>query len=157
MMNSLVKIGLALLLPVAAVVAVVVASNQPGQIDSRQRVVQAYVQYRDKALSKSLVVGEYIHARLPQNFQAALSKLSYSDTPYYQTTQRTNTNYPGQIPLPYPPNDVWCVKLSSADPAAPTAILVALHQDIYNADWVVHEMTDPATVLSAVGCKFSVQ
>ena len=156
-MNSLVKIGLVLLLPVAAVVAVIVASNRPGQIDPRQQVVQAYVQYREKSLSKPLVVGEYLQARLPQNFQAAMSKLSYGDTPYYQTTQRTNTDYPGQMPLPYPPNEVWCVKLSSADPAAPTAILVALHQDIYNADWVVHEMTDPATVLPAVGCKFSVQ
>ncbi len=156
-MNHLAKIGLALLLPIAAVVAVIVASNRPGQIDSRQQAVQAYVQFREKSWSKPVAVGEYTQARLPQDFQADMSKLSFGDTPYYQTTQRTNPSYPGQKPLPYPPSDLWCVKLISADPAAPPAIIVGLHQDIYNASWVVHEMTDPATVLAAVGCKFSVQ
>ena len=156
-MNRVSKVGLALLLPAVAVFALVLANNRSDQLDPRQQVVQAYVQYRGKSLSRPLVVSEYTEARLPQNFQATLSKISYGDTPYYQTTQRTNTNYPGQKPLPYPPTDLWCVKLSSADPSAPTAIVVALHQDMYNADWVVHEVIDPAAVLPAVGCKFSVQ
>ncbi len=156
-MKRVPKIGLALLLPGLAILAVVLANNRPDQLDPRQRVVQAYVQYRGKSLSRPLGIGEYTEARLPQNFQASLSKISYGDTPYYQTTQRTNTRYPGQKPLPYPPSDLWCVKLSSADPAAPSVIVVALHQDIYNADWVVHELTDQAKVLPTVGCKFSVQ
>ena len=156
-MKRVSKIGLALLLPAVAILVVILANNRSDQLDPRQRVVQAYIQYREKSLSRPLVVGEYTEARLPQNFQATLSKISYGDTPYYQTTQRTNTSYPGQKPLPYPPNDLWCIKLSSAAPAAPAVIVVALHQDMYNADWVVHEVTEPATVLPAVGCEFSTQ
>ncbi len=60
-------------------------------------------------------------------------------------------------PLPYPPNDVWCAKLGSPDPDAPTVVLAVLHQDMYNAEWVVHEVTDPAAALRAVGCQFSNQ
>jgi hypothetical protein len=157
MMSNLLKIALALMLPAAALIVVVSANNRPDQPDLRQQAVQAYVQYREKSLSKPIAVGEYTQARLPQNLQAGMSKLSYGDTPYYQTTQRTNTVYPGQKPLPYPPNDLWCVKVISADPQAPQAVVVALHQDIYNADWVVHEVTDPEAVLSAVGCQFTSQ
>ena len=63
----------------------------------------------------------------------------------------------GSRPMPYPPNDLWCAQLSSPDPTAPTVVLAGLHQDMYNAEWVVHEVTDPATVLPAIGCQFSTQ
>ena len=51
------------------------------------------------------------------------------------------------MPMPYPPNDLWCAQLSSPDPAAPKVVLAGLHQDMYNAEWIVHEVTDPAAVL----------
>ena len=156
-MNRVSKIGLALLVPAVAVLVVVLVNNRSDQLDPRQQVVQAYVQYRGKSLSQPLVVGEYTEARLPQNFRPIMSELSYGDTPYYQTTQRTNTNYPGQKPLPYPPTDLWCVQLLTPDPTAPKVVLAALHQDIYNAEWIVHEVTDPETVMAAVGCIFSTQ
>ena len=62
--------------------------------------------------------------------------------------------YGGGKPMPYPPNDLWCAQLSSPDPAAPKVVVAGLHQDIYNAEWIVHEVTDPETVLSSVGCEF---
>jgi hypothetical protein len=92
---------------------------------------------------------------VPADFQADMSKASFSNTPYYETDCRFNPDYAGSKPMPFPPNDLWCVKVISADPKVPQAIVVALHQDIYNADWVVHEVTDPEAVLSAVGCQFS--
>ncbi len=70
----------------------------------------------------------------------------------------TRTEYWGSSkPIPYPPNDLWCAQLSSSDPAAPKVVVAGLHQDIYNAEWIVHEVTDPATVLSKIGCEFSGQ
>jgi hypothetical protein len=63
----------------------------------------------------------------------------------------------GGKPMPYPPNDLWCAQLSSPDPAAPKVVLAGLHQDMYNAEWIVHEVTDPATVLPAIGCQFAGQ
>jgi hypothetical protein len=154
MMNSLVKIGLAVLLPAVTVVAVLLVNNRPEQPDPRQQEVQTYLHCRSAAYSQTLQIGEWVQARLPQKFQADMSKASFSDTPYYETDCRFNPDYAGYKPMPYPPNDLWCVKVISADPQAPTAIVVALHQDIYNADWVVHEVTDPASVLPAVGCPF---
>lgn len=156
-MNSLVKIGLALILPAAAIVVMLIANNQPDQLDPRQREVQTYLHCRSSAYSDTVRIGEYVQARLPQNFQAEMSKASFSNTPYYKTDCRFNPDRAGYKPMPYPPNDLWCVKINSTDPDAPLAIVVALHQDIYNADWVVHEMTDPEAVLSAVGCRFSKQ
>ena len=156
-MNSLVKIGLAVLLPVMAVAAVWQANNRPDQPDARHQEVQTYLYCRSRTYSATLQIGEYVQARLPQNFTVDMSKASFSNTPYYETDCRFNPDYAGYKPMPYPPNDLWCIKVSSADPKAPRVIVVALHQDIYNADWVVHEVTDPEAVLGAVGCKFSTQ
>ena len=153
-MNSVWKIGLALLLPALAVVVILVANQQSSQLDPRRQEVQAYLHCRSAEFTPTLRVGDYVPARLPQKFQANMSKASFSNTPYYQTTCRFNPEYAGYKPLPYPPNELYCMKVSSADPTAPAAIVIALHQDIYNADWVVHEVTDPATVLPAVGCPF---
>jgi hypothetical protein len=156
MMNSLIKIGLAVLIPAAAIVLMLVASNRPDQPDPRQQELQTYLQCRSKTYTQPLQLGESVQARLPQNFTADMSKASFSNTPYYETDCRFNPEYGGYKPMPYPPNDLWCVKINSTDPDAPQAIVVALHQDIYNADWVVHEVSDPA-VLQKVGCQFADQ
>jgi hypothetical protein len=153
-MSSLLKIGLALLLSTATIIVVMSANNRPDQPDPRQQEVQTYLLCRSGVYSQPLLIGTYVQARLPQNFQADMSKASFSNTPHYETDCRFNPDYGGYKPMPYPPNDLWCVKLISADPKAPKAIVVAQHQDIYNADWVVHEVTDPKTVLPAVGCPF---
>lgn len=75
--------------------------------------------------------------------------------PTRPTTKPEHVGYAAGRPVPYPPNDLWCVQLTGADSAAPKVILVALHQDIFNAEWIVHEVTDPETVLATVGCQFS--
>jgi hypothetical protein len=154
-MNSLVKIGFAVLLPLAAIIAVVVIGNRSDQPDPRRQELQTYLHCRSQTYTQPLQLGDSVQARLPQNFRADMSKASFSNTPYYATDCRFNPDYAGYKPMPYPPNDLWCVKVFSADPKAPKAIVVALHQDIYNADWVVHELTDPEAVLAAVGCHFS--
>ncbi len=60
-------------------------------------------------------------------------------------------------PLAYPPEDLWCVQLRSADPAIPKVVVFALHQDAYTAQWRVHKLNDVDAVLTAVGCQFSAQ
>jgi hypothetical protein len=121
MMNSLAKIGLAVLLPVVAVVVVLLVSNRPDQQDPRRQEVQTYLYCRSVTYSQTLQIGEWVQARLPQKFQADMSKASFSDTPYYETDCRFNPDYAGYKPMPYPPNDLWCVKVISADPKAPKA------------------------------------
>jgi hypothetical protein len=45
----------------------------------------------------------------------------------------------GQVPLPYPPEDLWCVLMNPAA-AAPKSVFLALHGDIFVDAWVVHEL-----------------
>ncbi len=153
-MNRLLSIVLVLALPLAAVIIIVLSGDRPGSPTSIGTLVGDFVY---PFIDHGVAVKEYVQARLPQNFRTEMSSSSYGNTPYYVTTHRANPDYPGQKPLPYPPNDVWCVKLTSTDPLTPQVVLLALHQDIYNADWVMHEVNDPEAVLAAVGCKFAVQ
>lgn len=59
--------------------------------------------------------------------------------------------------LPYPPKEVWCVVLKGGEPGA-RVIFVALHSDLYNAAWIVHEpdgapgSRELAGALSEIGC-----
>jgi hypothetical protein len=69
-------------------------------------------------------------ARCPYNMSASLSRARFGDDVYYGRT------------LPYPPQRVRCVLLErrySASRVTHQVLLVALHQDLYHADWVVHE------------------
>lgn len=176
-MSRLLKVLLALSLPIVAVV-VLLLNVRSGEPDLRQQAVRTYVFFKRTTMTQSLTIGQYVWASMPQNFNAKMSGDSYGNATYYQTAHRfgqtaqphltfplsatlpstaTQSGYDGGMPIPYPPTELWCVQLSSPDPAAPKVVLAALHQDIYNAEWIVHEVTDPATVLPAVGCQFSNQ
>jgi hypothetical protein len=71
------------------------------------------------------------------------------------------------IPLPYPPKELWCLSLQQEKPSESntssegiTLVIVALHQDLYNADYIIHEIALETAggienkVLAAVGCTF---
>ncbi len=175
-MSRSLKVFLALCLPVLAVLLVLLTARSE-QPDLRQQAVQSYVFFKRATMTQSLTIGQYVWASMPQNFRADMSRDSYSDSYYYQTAhlygQVAQVTFPLSVtlpstvtqmgyyaagmPIPYPPTDLWCVQLISPDPTGPKVVLAALHQDIYNAEWIVHEVTNPAIVLPAVGCKFQVQ
>ena len=178
-MNRLLRVILVLSLPAMAIVALVISNKRANPGPSYASAVAAYAMFQRSTMSRPLTITQSAEARLPQNFQVSMSKASFGESVYYKTTNRyygtnesswagvgmptktpapvTAYDYRPTMPIPYPPNDLWCVQLTSPDPAVPKAILVALHQDIYNAEWIVHEVTDPEAVLAAVGCKFSAQ
>jgi hypothetical protein len=65
----------------------------------------------------------------------------------------------GQVgtPLPYPPQEVWCVLVDTA--AGQQVILLALHhREPYQTDWIIHQqLTDPSPsgwidLLNLLGC-----
>lgn len=70
----------------------------------------------------------------------------------------SDTSVGSRAPLPFPPTDVWCVLLTSVRPPAGQIVLVALHADLYSADWIVHKGPDDASsvqghhLLSTLGC-----
>ena len=126
------------------------------------------------AVGQDVVIEQYVEASLPRRLQRDMTKAWFRRFIPYSTTQPSPlgqpisgtdliitypvepfVGYPSS--LPYPPEDLWCVRLKSIDPAVPQVVLIALHQDMYTAHWTVHEPIDVEAVLAAVGCHFSNQ
>jgi hypothetical protein len=181
-MNHLIRVILVLCLATAAVAALIISNNHANPRPAHELAVEEYVAYRRSTTIPTLTIKQVVEARMPQNFRPDMSKISFGYSIYYETGQRYNERpnvnvWPITVsaqpvtmtattvltltrsgkPMPYPPNDLWCAQLSSPDPAAPKVVLAGLHQDMYNAEWIVHEVTDPDTVLPAIGCQFSTQ
>jgi hypothetical protein len=99
-------------------------------------------------------------AAQPSNFSASMSVETYSDSALFQTSSGSGTSYSAELePLPYPPEQVMCVLLQ--DGGQLQLVYVALHNNLYNADWVVHISSDPwgsqaiQFNLSSIGCSIS--
>lgn len=91
-----------------------------------------------------------LRAPLPQNFTQALSQTSFGNNFYFQSDDGYGKP-PGGKPLPYPPTTLWCLQLTYAD-APPRVILLALHEDLYNAEWIIHDIDPSSKTLSRIGC-----
>jgi hypothetical protein len=165
-------VALALVALVAATGYVLLGRGMP---DNARAQLDQYLAYR-YPLSPAPAIGSAVQAIRPWFFKADDSGASYGDTVYYGPTVHIGrqaapirfpsttpadlaTYYGGQRPLPYPPQDVWCVRLDVAEPGS-AIIVVALHQDLYGADWIVHELpgtwsdADRTAALSEWGCGF---
>ena len=94
-----------------------------------------------------------------------MSYASHGDSVYYRTDYGYGKRGRGPRPLPFPPQEVWCVllgrEIDSGDDAtdtSPSVVFVALHLDMYNADEIIHEAAqDPfseqyASDLALLGC-----
>jgi hypothetical protein len=166
MMNRLLRVILVLSLPAIAIVALVISNNRANPSPSYAAAAAAYAMYQRLTMLRPLTITQYTEARLPQNFEASMSKASFGESVYYRTTNRyygtdesswvgvgmptktpasaTTYDYRPTMPIPYPPNELWCVQLTSPDPAVSKAIVVhCIRTFIMRV--IVHEMTDPAT------------
>ncbi len=93
-----------------------------------------------------------LRAKTPLNFSEEMSLISYADSVYFRTTNGYESDTSGLKPLPYPPDDIWCIKTTYAE--IPFRIVVlALHSDLYNADWIVHDIGASVRVLEQIGCE----
>ncbi len=163
-----------LVLATAIVVAVLIAREQMLPSEA-QTALNEYVFYRQSLPSESAIVERVVRAALPSHFTADMSSASYGSSNFYHTTHdyrepiavdlsnsaiiTPSVQYVGASrPIPFPPVDVWCVLLKPANSSLPQVVFISLHQDLYNADWLVHE--PPADLgpralndkLAAVGC-----
>jgi hypothetical protein len=175
---------LAFLLVLAAMAAVlggVVATNMvpmAGLPANAQSALERYLRYQQIRAAPTLSVAQEQHASRPWNLTPAMSGATYSDGPYFQTSHDYEPDGQAGIPLsatvplsptgllarggslralPYPPTDLWCVLLRrGSEPGV--IVLLALHTDLYGAEWVVHEgVAAPdgvgASLLAALGCQ----
>jgi len=135
-----------------------------------QAALDKYLAYKNVSLGEGLSVKSIVKATKPGGLTQDVSFAVYGDSVFYQTdvdyqkpsvdakaTDSLATD--GRRPLPYPPEEVWCAVLTRNAEAPQSGVaFVSLHQDIYNADWVVHEVgPDPfvpasVQVASDLGC-----
>jgi hypothetical protein len=174
-MKRLLAAIVAVLLPTGLVFGVLWATSKPGLPAAAQARLSQYLQNPTTVSQQPYRVQQISQASQPWNFNADTSGPSFGDSVIFQTTHNqfgpppawplgtmTSGSSPGSMqgaqPLPYPPRELWCVRLARATSGETRIIFVALHEDLYNADWIVHEAPPSATGddlvqdLSAVGC-----
>lgn len=170
------KRTLALTVPLLIFVAVLVPmiAGENGFPTGAQSALDQYLLYRQRIHGNTIQAQLIVHARQPWNFIQDMSAAAIGDSARY----RTASGFSGQraapspaplgtvdvlnesaarsedqrIPLPYPPEDLWCAQLDSKN-LNPTVVFVALHQDLYNGAWIIHEPAiEVDQTLSTIGC-----
>jgi hypothetical protein len=107
----------------------------------------------------TMAVQSVARAHKPWRFTDQMTSRAFGDSVHFQTIQYSDT----LSALRFPPDEVWCVLLKrkgiTVEEAPPSMVLfAALHMDMYNADWIVHEAADKPSspefsrVLSTIGC-----
>lgn len=144
---------------------------------SAQTELEQYLAYR-YPLTPEPAVRQLSQATRPWLFKAAMSGDTYGRSTHFDTTfsyartaarpaRAVSTEQPeadwrfafrGAAPLPYPPEETWCLRLDPEPPNPASVVLLAMHVDLYNGEWVVHEMpgewseTERRAALSELGC-----
>jgi len=178
-MNRSVGILLVVVAVFTLVCVALVFALERQSFNNAQTALTKYLVYRNSGATSALLTKQFVHAAVPSAFTREMSGASFGESNVFQTTQDYRVNvvfdlpdsptappvpasyYRGSRPLPFPPTDVWCVLIKADD--APTEIgFVALHQDLYNADWLVHIPPGDQSVaelnknLSTIGCQFNI-
>ncbi|MBI5034901.1 MAG: hypothetical protein HZB51_30620 [Chloroflexi bacterium] len=143
--------------------------------DNAQVELNKFLQYRNSAQPATVV--QVVRATMPSKLTREMSGGSYGDSNFFSTMvdyrHVPNVNLPnlatatpgltsatfgrGSTPIPFPPEDVWCILLKGDTPAE-QIVFVTLHTSLYNADWLVHEpFAEPGsaemkTILATIGC-----
>jgi hypothetical protein len=154
--------------------------NQP---QAWQGELDRYLRYKNASPSAKYEMKAVVKASKPWNLSADMSKATFGESVYYQTDYRYSVELPHQdtlgliagnhpngslMPLPYPPEKAWCVfgesrinPDNSPDGAETTSlVLIGLHQDLYNADIIIHETYAGSQdqviekILESIGCEF---
>jgi hypothetical protein len=135
-----------------------------------QMELDKYTAYQERSAPVRITQQTVDRARKPWKFMRDSGFLVYGDTPYYVTDNTYNLGRVGgfnRMPLPYPPEELWCVLLRLEPIYAPVSprlqmVFVARHQDLYNAGWVIHAAIQPADsaelaqTIARVGCDIEV-
>ncbi len=183
-MRRLFGIVIALAVPTLVVGALALATYHPGPPDAAQEMLNRYLNYLQKTGRPAALVAvrpatypRSFTADLsgPTFGSGAYFAVSANDAPVvtlsgYWTSPMSITSTVSLTPvavsggygkpLVYPPDEAWCVQLKpgaasgSLGVPAPESVLLALHNDLYVASWVVHELpaATAAQTMARVGC-----
>jgi hypothetical protein len=141
-------IWLALVTVLTPVILLLVAAYllyRRGPPSAAGEVLAGYVSIHDRTTSESVSVQSLLHSPRPGAFTPEMSSVTYGSSWYFGTTYDTqgNPGDPASRPVPYPVTDLWCATLRSPN-GQPRTVLLAQHEDLYVAAWVVHEPASEA-------------
>ncbi|HSJ55983.1 MAG TPA: hypothetical protein VLC95_02315 [Anaerolineae bacterium] len=150
---------LLLLLLAAAAAGTAIVSDREGRLPAPAQVrLEQYVAYAWPG--GQVEVDRVDRAAHPTRFTEGLSGVPFGKSAYFRTEPGTADGEEGALaPLFFPPDELWCVLLKGMGPPAGQVVLVALHSDLYNADWIVHQGPADASsveaqhLLSTLGCR----
>jgi hypothetical protein len=126
-------------IPVATVlfVSAILLLLNHRQTPAWQAKLDQYLAFLKQTGQHSYQVLSVDTAASPANFTPTMSAESYSESVIFETTHTQDTEYTiGLQPMPYPPQQVMCVLLNIDN--QPQLVYIALHNSLYNADWIVH-------------------
>ena len=143
-----------------------------------------YLAYKSKLLASTLDIERVYHANQPWNFKPDMSSVAYGESGIFRTDYGYTNHqadyllkwqFPisdtgggeSRIPIPYPPEEVWCILLKQKpnhenipiESKDNFVVFVALYKELYNSDWVIHESkydfssSSLENTLSTIGCK----
>jgi hypothetical protein len=144
--------------------------------------LEQYIAYKVNLSNSPITIQRTVQASQPWKFSADMSSGTFGDCFYFEVNYCYNVDEtppsppilfpPDEVlfalvktttssPLPFPPDDVWCalVKTSIDGKETSWVVYIAKHQDLYNADWIVHEssksIADPQLKddLTNIGCE----
>jgi hypothetical protein len=133
-----------------------------------QSELNQYIAFQASSSDPPITIQRTIQAGLPWQFRPIMSAGTFSDCVNFQTTYCYNRDEyipsppllfpPGEDkdhtdifstrdeifssgPLNFPPEEVRCALLTKISNGEQTdwVVYIAKHQDLYNADWIVHE------------------
>ncbi len=179
-MRKTIAIIIPLYVTVFFVGALVVAqiSRGPGWQDA----LNSYLAYKKQISSGTYALQYITRARKPWNFSEDMSDLAFGESSYDQLiTWNSNRAYDNNLrsiltevqtssiigSITYPPKEAWCAWLSLTNTtynipgrkALSSVIFIALHEDLYNAEYIIHEVNTQSSDqllmdrLTKIGCK----
>ncbi|MFN2201084.1 MAG: hypothetical protein ACK2UO_07745 [Caldilineaceae bacterium] len=161
---------LALTAAVAMTGIAVVLIVLPVRSSPRMAAVSRYLAYQQQYAGVVLRTERQSKALSPEALLSSVGGATFGTGIYYRTdysaradgyldqdaafgeTLLSRPDVPdGLRPLPYPPQEVWCVwldQISSAPAGTERIVLAARHEDLYNAEWVIHAPTSSSSRLT---------
>ena len=146
---------LAVLLPLSLLAGLAAGLHRPGMPAEASRALLGYMARQQQAGGGAWAAQSPVRATRPWRFARPDSSATYGASLVFQISFNdwSGGSLPGARPLPYPPVDAWCVTLQSPGPNPARSVVLALHQDLYNATWVLHELGDASPTLADIGCR----
>lgn len=103
-----------------------------------QTALKSYIEYQNLH-GTDYQIEQTARAQNTAAFSENLNFTTYGDSVHYPTDIDLGTDgLAASKPLPYPPQEVWCALLKTDSDPQYQLVFANLHQDLHNADWIVH-------------------